>query len=81
VLYAVGFVLQVIGAVALASQIRNDLRAARRRAADRAWEDVDSFSIFVDERLSRSMRPRVAGLALVLLGAAVGLAANLLALS
>jgi hypothetical protein len=80
VLYAVGFVLQVLGGVIIALQIRNDLRAARRIAADLAWENVDSFPAFVGERLARRMWPRVAGLVLVFAGAAVGLLANLLAL-
>jgi hypothetical protein len=81
VLYAVGFALQVIGGVLIAREIRNDLRAARRIAAQHAWENIDSFPAFVGERLSRRLWPRVVGLTLLLLGAAVGLAANLLALS
>jgi hypothetical protein len=81
VLYALGFALQVIGAVVLALQIRNDLRRARRIAADAAWEEVDSLSRLVGGRSFRHLWPRVAGLALVLLGAALGLAANLLAVS
>jgi hypothetical protein len=80
-LFAVGFGLQLIGALVLAVEIRNDLRAARRIAADMEWEKLDSFPAFVGERLSRRLWRRVAGLALVILGAAAGLLANLLALS
>jgi hypothetical protein len=81
VLFAAGFALQLLGGTLLAVEIRNDLRAARRISAEVAWESLDTFPEFVQERLTRRLWPRVAGLALVLLGAAAGLVANLLALS
>jgi hypothetical protein len=81
VLYCAGFALQLIGGVIVALQIRNDVRAARRIATDTAWENLDSFPAFVGERLSARLRPRVIGLLLIFAGAAVGLVANLLALS
>jgi hypothetical protein len=79
-LFVAGFGLQVIGAIVVALEIRNDVRTARRVAAELEWENVDPFPAFVGERLSRRLWPRVVGLILVLMGALLGLAANLLAL-
>lgn len=104
-LYCLGFALQIIGAVLVGLEIRDDVQAARRIAMSEAAapatvrtrdveiggvlgqalagavSGVDSFREFATERLSGHMRRRLLGVALIIVGAAVGLAANLLALS
>ena len=80
VLYAVGFACQVLGGVILLIGIRDDRRAAKRIPSRATWESVDVPAEVVKGRLAATGW-RIAGVALIFVGAAVGLAANLLALS
>jgi hypothetical protein len=85
VLYSAGFALQLLGGGLVAWEIREDLRAVRKATTDAGWERVGGesrmFPASMVERWTRRLWRRVAGLVLVFAGAAVGLVANLLALS
>jgi hypothetical protein len=80
VLYAIGFVMQVLGGVIVVLEIRDDRRAAKRLPdGGLTWETVEAAPEAIKRRLN-ARGWRIAGVALIFAGAAVGLAANLLAL-
>lgn len=80
VLYGIGFALQVVGGVIVLLEIRGDRRAAERiRTGGPTWADIGAAPEVVRSRLS-AVGGRLLGVALIFVGAAVGLTANLLAL-
>jgi hypothetical protein len=80
-LYATGFVLQVLGGMIVLMEIRGDLRVADRIPDHLTLETLNAFPRYVKQRLAGHMGRRIVGVALIFIGAAVGLAANLVALS
>jgi hypothetical protein len=79
VLYSAGFALEVLGGLLIALEIRRDVQETRRVAADVAWERIDALPAFVGECLPKRLWPFAVALLLILLGAAAGLVANILA--
>jgi hypothetical protein len=83
-LYVAAFVLQVAGAALLFVDIRDDRREAERIVRDALpvkWDTVDAVGEAFASYLGGRKRRRLIGVALIIIGAAVGLAANLAALS
>jgi hypothetical protein len=81
ILYSVGFVLQVAGAILVVLEIRNDVRTARQVSSTVTWDNIDSFPRFVRERLSGHLGLRILGVVLIFVGATVEFAANLTAVA
>ncbi len=83
-LYVAAFVLQIVGGIIIAVEVRDDRREGERIMRDELpvrWENVDAVGEAFATYLARGRRWRWGGVALIIVGAAVGLAANLLALS
>jgi hypothetical protein len=80
VLYVIGFVCLVVGGVIVVLEVRSDLRAARQIPEQVTYESVEAAPDVLRRRLE-AWRWRIAGVVLIFVGAGVGLAANLLALS
>jgi hypothetical protein len=79
-LYFAAFAMQLAGGVIVFLEIRDDLRAAKRiPSRGITWETAETAPEVLKTRLS-AKGWRIAGVALIFLGAVVGLAANLLAL-
>ena len=79
-LYVVGFAMQILGGVIVLLEVRDDLRAAKRLPAGGVtWETIQVAPEVIKTRLG-TKRWRIVGVLLIFAGAAVGLAANLLAL-
>ena len=94
-LYIVAFGAQLVGVGLVVWEIRDDVRAARAlkerpalsahlggiglQGLVQAARESDSFRDFTADRLSRGLGRRIWGVVLFLVGAGVGLAANLVA--
>lgn len=78
-LYVVGFAMQILGGVIVLLEIRDDRRAAERIPQPITYETIEVAPEVVKSRLG-AKGWRIVGVALIFLGAGVGLAANLLAL-
>jgi hypothetical protein len=71
-LYVVAFLLEVGGVVFVVAEIAGDIRAVG------AVRNIDTLHAFTAERLTGGVWRRLLGIGLILLGAAVGLVANIL---
>jgi hypothetical protein len=84
ILYLVGFIAQVAGAALVAAGIRDDRREAERIALEAlpvTWETADAVGRAFVEYLALRQVQRWLGVALIIIGAGIGLAGNLTALS
>jgi hypothetical protein len=80
VLYAIGFALQVVGGLIVLAEIRDDRRAAKKiHSGGPTWDDIGAAPEVVRSGLS-AVGGRLLGVALIFVGAAVALTANLTAL-
>ncbi len=81
-LYIAGFVLQLVGAVLVSIEMRDDLRGAQRilrELSPLTWDKTDELASAIADVLAGRPKRRIAGVVLFLVGGLAGLAANLVA--
>jgi hypothetical protein len=80
-LYIAGFISQVVGGLIVIAGIIDDSRAAKRLPTGVTFDWIDKVPEVLRSRVLARRGWRIVGVLLVFVGAGVGLAANLLALS